>query len=288
MLAVCSCTIFNVRQNKAVMILNHRDEANEKGIITPSLEITYYPEIVPTIQVEHPAPIAPDNRMARQGPGNVDIPILLYHHISIGAPANSYTVSQAVFRDQMDYLSKNGFNTISMDDLVRSIEFGADLPSKPVMITFDDGNENVYLNAFPIMQEKDFFGIVMIIANRIGADGFLSDEQLLILNQHGWEIGSHGTRHIDLVKEPQALRDEIANSKRIIEKKLNLPVTIFAYPYGKASPQAMDWVKRIGYLSALGLGINNDHSSEDLFYLQRREVKKEFDLVEFSRLLEAK
>lgn len=226
------------------------------------------------------------SNLVRQGPGKVYVPILLYHHITNGEPANAYSVSQAVFREQMEYLSKNGFKTISMVDLLRSIQVGADLPQKPVMITFDDGNENVYFNAFPIMQEKGLTGIALIIANRINVEGFLSVEQLGNMYDQGWEIGSHGTRHIDLVKEPQALRDEIGNSKKLIEKSLDLEVTIFAYPYGNANVLIMDWVKRIGYHSALGLGISNGHGAENLFYLQRREVKNEFGLVEFAQLLE--
>jgi peptidoglycan/xylan/chitin deacetylase (PgdA/CDA1 family) len=285
-LGICSCTFLDNSKIEKRNQLKNNEEALGKVIITLSPEIISPLVIVPTLPGELVTSTNPDNSKVRQGPGKVDIPILLYHHITNGAQTNSYSVSKDVFREQMDYLSRNGFKTISMDDLIRSIQFGTDLPIKPVMITFDDGNENVYLNAFPIMKEKEFTGIVLIIANRIGADGFLSGAQLRNLYRQGWEIGSHGMRHVDLVKEPLALRDEIANSKKLIEKTLDLEITIFAYPYGKANPLAMDWVKRIGYRSALGLGISNEHGSGNLYYLQRREVKNEFGLVEFAQLLE--
>ncbi len=286
MLIICSCTFLAGQQLNINLHLNDFEESGITEVNTSSPEVTSQPVFTPSPRVILDASTGSVSSMVRQGPGKVYIPILLYHHIINGTPTNAYSISQAVFYDQMEYLYKNGFKTISMADLVRSIQDGADLPQKPVIITFDDGNENVYLNAFPIMRDKGFTGIALIIANRINVDGFLSVEQLRNMYDHGWEIGSHGMRHIDLVKEPQALRDEIGNSKKIIEKSLDLEVAIFAYPYGKADPLTMDWVKRIGYHSALGLGISNGHGAGNLFFLQRREVKNEFGLVEFAKLLE--
>lgn len=270
------------------MHFNNFEEPDKTEENTASPDVTSQPTFTPNPIDNFNVINDSASNLVRQGPGKVYVPILLYHHITNGTPANAYSVSQVVFREQMDYLSQNGFKTISMVDLLRSIQDGADLPQKPVMITFDDGNENVYFNAFPIMQEKGFTGIALIIANRINVEGYLSVEQLRKIYDNGWEIGSHGMQHFDLVKEPQALRDEIGNSKKTIESILDLKITIFAYPYGKANALTMDWVKRIGYHSALGLGISNGHVAGNLFYLQRREVKNEFGLVEFAQLLENK
>lgn len=288
MLSICSCTYLGGRQLNINIHFDNFEESGKTEINTPPPTVTPKSFITPSPLVDLDATPDSITSLVRQGPGKVYVPILLYHHITQDAPANAYSVSQAIFRDQMEYLSKNGYKTISMADLVRSIQIGVDLPQKPVIITFDDGNENIYFNAFPIMREKGFSGIALIIANRINVEGFLSVEQLHNMIDHGWEIGSHGMRHIDLVKEPQASRDEIGNSKKIIEDFLDLELGIFAYPYGKAAPQTIDWVKRIGYYSALGLGISNGHSLGNLFYLQRREVKNGFGLVEFAQLLENK
>ncbi len=285
-LSICSCTFLTGQELNINLHFNNFEEPGKTEENTASPDVTSQPAFTPSPIDNFNVMTDSASSLVRQGPGKVYVPILLYHHITNGTPANAYSVSQAVFLDQMEYLFEKGFKTISMADLAHSILDGADLPQKPVMITFDDGNENVYFNAFPIMREKGFTGIALIIANRINVEGFLSVEQLRNMNDHGWEIGSHGMRHIDLVKEPQALRDEIGNSKKTIESILNLKVTTFAYPYGKADPLTMDWVKRIGYHSALGLGISNGHGSGNLFFLQRREVKSEFGLVEFAQLLE--
>ena len=223
--------------------------------------------------------------IVHNGPGKVDVPILLYHHILIGKPPNLYSVSMGTFKEQLSYLKNNGYQTISVSELIRAITVGADLPEKPIIITFDDGNENVYLNAFPLMKNFSFTGAVYIIANRIDAEGFLTKIQIKELLSSGWEVGSHGMKHIDLVITPGALRDEIGNSKKIIEDMLDFKLSSFAYPFGKATKITMDWVRQIGYLAGMGLGINNQHDKEDLFYLSRRQVESNMDMQSFAKLL---
>ena len=219
------------------------------------------------------------------GPGKVIVPILLYHHILEGKLLNPYSVSMGNFQEQLSYLKDDGYHTISISQLIQAITVGADLPEKSIILTFDDGNENVYLNAFPLMKEFGFIGEVYIIANRINAEGFLTREQIEELLSSGWEIGSHGMKHIDLVLNPEASRDEIGTSKKKIEDMLDIKLTSFAYPYGKATTITMDWVKQIGYLVGMGLGISNQHNKENLFYLNRRQVDSNMDMLDFVKLL---
>lgn len=284
LLAISACTVtIDLGDQRSVTT------TVQMGItLTPS-EIQSYisASTVPTMTSESPRMIQTIAKLIHQGPGRVAVPILLYHHVLQGQKTDSYSVSKPNFIRQMDYLIKNGYRTIGMDDLVNAIQFGEDLPEKSVIITFDDGNENVYLNAYPVMKERGLIGILLIIANRIGASGFLTVKELLEMKDAGWEIGSHGMRHVDLVKETQDLRDEIGNSKKQIEADLGMKISIFAFPYGKANSVTMDWVKRIGYKAALGLGISNVHDQSNLFYLARREVKEQFNLVEFAKLLES-
>jgi len=285
-LVFCACTIIVDLDNGFPLptSANIIESATPKGSDTTAL-ITPPSNYLPTTpdnEKEH----SYDELMIQQGPGGVSVPILLYHHITEGEPTNSYSVSKANFAEQLNYLIEHGYRTITIQNLVQAITQGEKLPQKSIVITFDDGNQNVFLNAYPLMQEKGLIGAVMIIANRVGVPGFLSINQLLELVRAGWEIGSHGMKHVDLVKEPQALRDEIANSKSSLEKTLKMKISVFAYPYGKANSVTIDWVKRIGYSAALGLGIDNYHDPKDLFYLSRREVKNEFSLVDFANLLE--
>ena len=234
---------------------------------------------------ETPSSMEDSHLITHSGPGKVNAPILLYHHILIGKPPDPYSVSIERFQEQLSYLKDYGYQSISVSKLIQAITVGADLPEKPIIFTFDDGNENVYSNAFPLMKKFGFTGTVYIIANRIDVEGFFTKEQIKDLLSAGWEVGSHGMKHIDLVIDPGALRDEIGNSKKIIEDMLDLKLTSFAYPYGKATKITMDWVRQIGYLAGMGLGISNQHDKEDLFYLSRRQVESNMDIHAFTKLL---
>jgi len=226
-----------------------------------------------------------DNQLQWQGPGEIFVPILLYHHILEHEVENIYSVNVSSFREQMSYLKENGYSTINTQQLAKAITEGANLPQKPVLITFDDGNENIYLNAYPVMKEFDLTGTVYPIANRLTAGGFLSVDQLNELIIGGWEVGSHGYTHVDLVEYPDALRNEIGESKKKLEEKLETGILTFAYSFGKASAVTKDWVKRVGYFSGMGLGIQNFHSEKDIWYLSRRQVNSDTTPLEFIQLL---
>jgi len=226
-----------------------------------------------------------DDQLQWQGPGEVFVPILLYHHILNHEAENMYTVTVTDFRKQMNYLIENGFTSITTRELVNAILEGGNLPQKPVIITFDDGNENIYLHAFPIMEEFGLTGTLYLISNRLTASGFLSVEMLNEMILEGWEVGSHGNTHVDLVAQPDTLRTEIGDSKKKLEELLLTEITSFAYPFGKANSVTKDWVKRIGYSSAMGLGISNFHNENEIWYLSRRQVDSDTTLVDFIQLL---
>jgi len=281
---LCGCSFLS-DGNEISLTKNLNSNVTEE---TKTIEIT--PSMVKSGQLATSTPeinrtINDAYNIVHLGPGTVNVPILLYHHVLEGKATNQYSVSFRDFQEQLSYLKDNEYHTISLLQLVQAITVGADLPEKSVILTFDDGNENVYLNAFPLMKNYGFTGVVYIIANRINAEGFLSVEQIKELLSSGWEIGSHGMNHVDLVKNPQALRDEIGTSKKKIEDSLEIKVTSFAYPYGEALNLTKDWVKQIGYLAGMGLGITNRHNKNNLFYLDRRQVESDMDMSDFVKLL---
>ncbi len=84
-----------------------------------------------------------------------------------------------------------------------------------IIINFDDGYEGVFTNAFPIMQELDIPGVVFVITNQINKKNHLSIEELKILRDSNWEIGSHSICHYDLTQIiPSVLKHEIKGSKK--------------------------------------------------------------------------
>ena len=134
-----------------------------------------------------------------QGPNEVIVPILLYHHIGYSLQGETvYYVSPEAFDQQMNLLYQWGYKTISVELLARAINQGAELPPKPILLTFDDGSETIYTTALPIMQKYGFTGTSYIVYNYVGIPAYMSADQIHALDTVGWEIGSHGLSHIDL------------------------------------------------------------------------------------------
>ena len=169
--------------------------------------------------------------------------------------------------------------TITTNMLVQAITIGRELPPHPLLITFDDGHLDNYTNAFPIMQKYNFTGVLYIVGNYLGADGFMNREQILEMHDAGWEVGSHSMNHLDLTKQtPEVQRNEIVGSKERLENMLGIDILTFAYPFGARDAAVMDYAKFAGYMAAMGAeGYTDSQGEWNLFNLQRVEIKSTDD-----------
>lgn len=256
---------------------------------TPTASLTDTPTATPS---ETPTPIftstpAPtfEPQWIIQGPGEVIVPILLYHHIAVRQSENVYYISPNTFQQQMHLLHQWGYKTISVELLVTAIKQGVDLPPKPVIITFDDGSQTVYTNALPIMQRYDFSGTAYIVYNYVGTRNYMKSEEIRELYASGWEIGSHSLSHADLTERSDRQRQEIVESRRRLQTLLGVPVLSFSYPFGAYDEESVHYAHYAGYIAALGLGNETLQGSKNLFYLYRQPVKGSDDLRTFALLL---
>ena len=220
------------------------------------------------------------------GPGRVEIPILLYHHLSVTGGGSRYTLNSDVFRQQMEFLVAAGFQTVSVSDVARAIRVGAELPANPIALTFDDGNADTINLAFPILDSMDLRGVAYVVANRTGAEGFMGEKDLQTLSAAGWEIGSHSMSHVDLTQGgPTLWRQEILVSRLDLEAVLGVPVLTFAYPFGTSTPEIIAKVAEYGYDSGAGLGPSTVNDRGTLYYLQRREIWGTWSEEQFEAIL---
>jgi peptidoglycan/xylan/chitin deacetylase (PgdA/CDA1 family) len=214
------------------------------------------------------------------------VPILLYHHIGFSSKEdNIYYVSPEAFDQQMNLLYQWGYKTISVELLSRAIQGGAELPLRPILLTFDDGSETTYTNALPIMRRYGFTGVSYIVYNYIGITHHMSADQIRALHAAGWEIGSHGLSHTELTTRPDRQQDEIVQSRRQLEALLGIPVQSFAYPFGAYDDDSLHYVHFAGYIAALGLGRESTQGQKNLFYLYRHAVRGDEDLGTFAARL---
>jgi len=185
----------------------------------------------------------------------------------------------------MNYLFMRGYRTISVEQLTQAIRFGAELPNKPILLTFDDGSETVYAEALPVMRIYGFTGAAYIVYNYIGTARYMDKDEIRALYEAGWEIGSHSLSHRDLTTHPAAQEEEIVNSRQKLESYLGVPIHSFAYPFGAYNDASLKFVKSAGYTSAMGLGDESVQGTGNIFYLDRQSVIAETTLEEFANLL---
>ena len=94
----------------------------------------------------------------------VRLPVLMYHGVhSNPKKAGDYVITPQALEEDLLYLQRQGCTTVVMSDLIAYVQQGAPLPEKPVMITFDDGYYNNYLNAYPLLQKYQMKAVISII-----------------------------------------------------------------------------------------------------------------------------
>jgi peptidoglycan/xylan/chitin deacetylase (PgdA/CDA1 family) len=254
--------------------------------VSPSATATasYTPTVTPS-----PAPsLIPTATWVAQGPGNVQVPILMYHRIAVSPIGSRYYVPPDRFESELKLLHDWGYTTISTTQLVQAITHGTLLPPHPLILTFDDANEDNYTNAFPIMRKYGFTGILYVPYAYIGTNGYLTGDNIKAMAAAGWEVGSHSLTHpINfLALDPAALRSEIVTSRRQLSSLLGLPILTFAYPFGDNSNAAVDYVHFAGYIAGMGAtGFTADQGIGNLFVLQRCEIKGSEDAKTMTRFL---
>ena len=131
--------------------------------------------------------------------------VLEYHHIADrvddpeGALVERYYVPTEDFAAQLDYLKAEGYETITMLEFSKAAKGKGNLPEKPVIVTFDDGYEDNYTQALPLLEERGMKGEVYVVTNFIGKKGYLTWDELRDMQQRGIEIGCHTADHLPLV-----------------------------------------------------------------------------------------
>jgi peptidoglycan/xylan/chitin deacetylase (PgdA/CDA1 family) len=199
------------------------------------------------------------------------VPILAYHEV--GETDDLYNITANQFEEQMAYLTRNGYHAISLEDLFNFYNGQGKLPEKPVVITFDDGYEDNYLVALPILEKYNLSATVFIVPNLIGTEGYLSWQQVTEMQQRHTEIGSHTMSHIamDEIGEEQQ-RQEASESKSVLEQHMGKPIRFFAYPFGGFTATTEQILQEAGYRGACaGMPGLNDKST-DVYALKRINV----------------
>ena len=213
------------------------------------------------------------------GRATLELPILMYHYIRVPPSMRSdligYNLSVApeVFAAQMDWLASHGYHTITFDDVRLYWEREAPLPSRPVIITLDDGYQDLYSTAFPILLAHDFTAVAYIVTAFVGRPGYVTADEIVRMDRYGLEVGAHTVNHADLARASQPwLTYQLVESKRWLERLVGHPVLDMAYPSGKFNAQTVAAVERAGYYSAVTEQYSILHTQADRYQWARVRV----------------
>lgn len=210
-------------------------------------------------------------------------PIAMYHSVKPDAEASDrLSITDKTFEKQMSFLSSHHYNVVSLEQLADYIEGGKSIPPKTVVLTFDDGNLNNYVYAYPVLKKYKLPAAMFIIINEVGRPqgDKMTWEQIKEMSDSGLiSIGSHalGPEPLVNIKSQEEIKRQIFDSKKVLEKKLGKPTFAFSYPEGLFNPYIKQTVIDAGYKAAVGTKTGRSSSGRDLFALKRLRISSNSD-----------
>lgn len=215
------------------------------------------------------------------------VPILVFHHIDT-APARMDSAGKSLFVEPAQLekilvdLQKNNYQPVFVSEIATYLANDEKPPSNIVALTFDDGYENFYTNAWPLLQKYKIKSSIFIMTGAKGKK-FLTPQQIIDLDKSNLvEIGSHTVYHPHLDKLSQKDQyDELKNSKDTLEKLLGKEIDGICYPFGVYNPQIEDLAKVIGYKFGLAFNHLPLEDTTDVFSIDRVGVWPKMNVISY-------
>jgi peptidoglycan/xylan/chitin deacetylase (PgdA/CDA1 family) len=204
------------------------------------------------------------------------VPILCYHQIrdyrvSDSKTSRDYIVPVGSFSEQMQSLADSGYHTILPDQLYDYLTTGTPLPSKPVMITFDDTREDQYSAALPELNKHAFKGVFFIMTVALNKPGYMSREQVKQLADSGHTVGSHTYDHKNVkTYTSDDWVEQIQKPSQQLQTITGKPVEYFAFPFGLWNKEAIAKLKDHDFKAVFQLAADRDEN--DPLYSIRRII----------------
>lgn len=221
-----------------------------------------------------PKPLTFSEMNALYGPC-VRLPVLMYHRVQTEESAKadkqtSISVFTDYFEKQMQYLKDKGYNVISMQSLVDFFDNGTSIPTKSVLITFDDGYEDFFTDAYPILTKFGFPATVFVPTGLVNNPNYLTWDQMtstsnILYANHTWS-------HKNVMVSTTDMQYEISTADtQLSDHKLNSP-KIFAYPYGLDTNASEKYLSSLGYKAAFTTASGSTLCARQRFALPRLRI----------------
>lgn len=205
-------------------------------------------------------------------------PILEYHMVRDDLPdeeSYDYAVPLEDFRQQLDYLQEQGYETVTLLEYMKAKKGKFTLPEKPIVLTFDDGYDDNYTNLLPLLEERGMKAVVFMVTNEIGRPGYLTWEQLRDMEKRGIELGSHTANHQPLTTLDEKKRgEELKLSKLLMEWNGLKTIFSFSYPNGAYDEKLPPLLKENEYLAAVTGEAGLNDMNTDPYLLHRINIPR--------------
>ncbi len=236
------------------------------------------------------------------------IPVLMYHHVvEEGNEVNKITITTKRFKEDMEYLKTKGYTSISFKQLIDYNEGREDIPKKPVIITFDDGYKDNYINAYPILKKNNMKATIFIIGSRKGITNFnnnprysyfswgqakeMYESGFIEIQPHSYDLhhykenSKHGQGVLPKAKESKKehydrfLKDT-EKVMKYIKDNVGSESYVYAYPYGKYNNTNEEVLKALNFKATLTTKNQYADISNRLYRLKRINVPSHKKLSE--------
>lgn len=229
----------------------------------------------------------------------VMLPVIMYHSVSEKSDSwGDYVISPAEFEADLLYLQEQGYTTVTVADLIAYVDKGVALPSRPVMLTFDDGYYNNYLYAYPLLKQYEMRAVISPISRwtdfysdnereqnhaayshitwdqmrEMAADGTVEFQCHSYDMHYSDKMHRKGVTRRDGESAEQyraVLTEDITRAVRAMTEELGVMPTTFTYPFGAISRMTDEVLRELGFRATLGCESRMNHITRDATCLYR-------------------
>lgn len=237
----------------------------------------------------------------KAGGEGVYLPVLMYHHVlKSSSSQGKYTVSPDELKSDIEYMQSKGYEAVFISELIDYVYNGAELPEKPVLITFDDGYETMLAYVLPILREQNAKAVMSVVGayadfysksdltknlsySNLNWDevSALSESGLVEIQNHSYDMHEQkGERHgckmaagESVEQYVQAMQDDIMLNQEKIKSATGKYPECFTYPYGYYNNTSEKTIKELGFKASLscaeGVSFIEKGNPESLYRIKR-------------------
>lgn len=212
-------------------------------------------------------------------PSRYVVPVIMYHRIDENSATSSLSVSPQSFERQMNFLKKHKYNVVPVTEVARILREKRSIPPKTIAITFDDGYEDNYRNAYPVLKKLDLPATIFVVTDWIGKEGYMTWEQLgEVVQKSKITIGSHTVTHPHLPSLSDGeIGGELVSSKNLLEQGLGEKVNMLSYPGGGFDKNVIARAVVHNYQGAVATNPGRSYRNDDPYAIKRIRISKTSD-----------